>query len=396
MRQVNKHDKKTFEVLYKKMEGIKKELKHSHSLDILQAIIARYNLTIKDQDVILHTETDRKIQKQLNKITKRIDQLIFDAWYKQLETVKHELKHCNNVEQLDILVRHIDKINLDKNAALRYVTKNHSANNKILNLELALADRLLNKKKELGSKQEDWVQISESWISDTEAEDLNNPHGAYVMVDNHSSEQIVSIELQESPISTEGIDDSGSISKSVPISKISDSNISEPQIAVNAAEESYKIQLLTLQQQKERDIQLRAFDKVLKQLVSKRDEFHLNCPKDSKEDATKAYGAAYLLVNKLTGFSHVYKEGWMDLKTFKELTIKEIQQQRQGVLSKHRGCKELLANLLFAIGTLGMGYALAALYTQSFLPIRVNTDTANCLDDALKSVEFPDSGLTPM
>jgi hypothetical protein len=90
---------------------------------------------------------------------------------------------------------------------------------------------------------------------------------------------------------------------------------------------------------------------------------------------------------------HFYKEGMMDLKMFKEQATKEIQEQRQGVLNEHRGCKELLANLLLVIGTLGIGYALAALYTQRFLPIKLNTHNAECMDEALKSVERVESGL---
>lgn len=81
----------------------------------------------------------------------------------------------------------------------------------------------------------------------------------------------------------------------------------------------------------------------------------------------------------------------MPLNVFKAQTTQAIQRQRQGVLSEHRGCKELLANLLLAIGTLGIGYALAALYTQSFMPIKLNTQSVHCMEQALKSVEQCDS-----
>ena len=57
------------------------------------------------------------------------------------------------------------------------------------------------------------------------------------------------------------------------------------------------------------------------------------------------------------------------------------------MLSTHRGYKELFANLLLAISTLGVGYLAAALFTQRFNPIKLNTDTVNTLDKAQEKIE---------
>lgn len=405
MRQVSEQDKKVFEGRYKKLEGIKEELKHSHSLDILQAIIIRYNLvSVKSEEVIRYTIVDHKAGKKLNKIEGRIDQLIFDALYKELEKMKHELKYCNSLDQLDTLVQHHAKINTDTDAVLRHITKNPAAQAKILKLEKGIAEQLFNKKTKFSPKQEIPELISdESTSTDLGANDLNDPHGtdALVVENTRLSESIPHIEPEEPLIAVKYADNppihQDPVSAVSHVINTSNSNIiMEAKPPIKPVEDKTKTGFLTIEQKKERELQLGQFDKILKQLMGKRDEFHLNYPKESCDDVAKAYGAAYQLVKKLTGFSHSYKEGMMDLKMFKEQTTKEIQEQRKGVLKEHRGCKELLANLLLVIGTLGIGYALAALYTQRFLPIKLNTHTAECMDEALKSVELVESSLEPV
>lgn len=402
MRQVSEQDKKIFEGRYKKLEGIKEELKHSHSLDILQAIITRYNLVnVKSEEVIRYTTAEHKAGKKLNKIEGRIDQLIFDALYKELEKMKHELKHCNSLDQLDTLVHHHAKINTDTDAVLRHITKNPAAQAKILKLEKGIAEQLFNKKKEFSSKQETPELISEESTSTDSG--ANDQHGtdALVVENTRLSESIPHIEPEEPLIAVKHADNPPIHQDPVlavsPVINTSNSNIiMEAKPPIKPVEEKTKTGFLTIQQKKERELQLGQFDKILKQLMGKRDEFHLSYPKESCDDVTKAYGAAYQLVKKLTGFSHSYREGMMDLKMFKEQATKEIREQRKGVLNEHRGCKELLANLLLVIGTLGIGYALAALYTQRFLPIKLNTHTAECMDEALKSVDQVESGLEPV
>jgi hypothetical protein len=402
MRQVSEQDKKVYEGQYKKLEGIKEELKHSHSLDILQAIIIRYNLVnVKSEEVIRYTIADHKAGKKLNKIESRIDQLIFDALYKELEKMKHELRHCNSLDQLDTLVQHHAKINTDTDAVLRHITKNSAAQAKILKLEKGIAEQLFNKKKEFSPKQETTELISDESTSTDSGENDQCRADTLVVENTRLSDTIPHIEPEDPLIAVKYADNppihQDPVSAVSPVINTSNSNIiMEAKPPIKPVDEMTKTCLLTIQQKKERELQLGQFDKVLKQLVGKRDEFHLSYPKECCDDVTKAYGAAYQLVKKLTGFSHSYKEGIMDLKMFKEQATKEIREQRKGVLSEHRGCKELVANLLFAIGTLGVGYALAALYTQSFLPIKLNTHTVDCMDKTLKSVEQVERGLEPV
>ena len=126
--------------------------------------------------------------------------------------------------------------------------------------------------------------------------------------------------------------------------------------------------------------QLVQYLNLLKQLEIQRDNLHTRYPKDSSEDTTTAYGAACQLINILYGYAESYKHQDIDFKGFKQNSSRVIQSRRFGVLGEHRGIKELLTNLLFAFGTLGVGYAIAALFHNSLTPIKCNTRTVNLLE----------------
>ncbi len=396
MKQGSEHDKKAFDAQYKKLEGIKEELKHSHSLDILQGIITRYNsVYVASEEVIRHNKANQKALKKLSKLESRIDQLVFDALYKELETMKHELKHCTGLEQLDTLSQHHKKISTNEDSVFRHITKHSSAQEKILKLEKKIVDQLHGKKKEftgvhfeLSSDIPDTKNATDNSkpVEPEQQSEIND-----VLVDKVHAEAIDFVVQQTNVSSEQDVlisDDSVHLTPStidIPDTKKTGEEHN------TSIEDSANNQSVLLQQKKMRESQLAQFDKIVKKLASKRDDFHLRYPKDSCYDMTKAYGATYQLVKNLSGFSESYKEGIMPLNVFKAQTTQAIQRQRQGVLSEHRGCKELLANLLLAIGTLGIGYALAALYTQSFMPIKLNTQSVHCMEQALKSVEQCDS-----
>ncbi|CEG56143.1 hypothetical protein [Legionella fallonii] len=151
-----------------------------------------------------------------------------------------------------------------------------------------------------------------------------------------------------------------------------------------ATKEEHKEKALQLRNVREK--QLSEFTKYLNQLAAKRDKFHEEYPKDPPEHPHKIYGAMNLLVMSLEQSAESYKSGSIDLDQFKLETSQAIRDKRNGIISEHRGYKEILVNLLLAIGTLGIGYALAALFTQSFTPIKVNTDSANQLDETQEAV----------
>jgi hypothetical protein len=132
--------------------------------------------------------------------------------------------------------------------------------------------------------------------------------------------------------------------------------------------------------------QLNEYNKWIIQLETKRDELHTRYPKDSSDDMDTAYGAACQLVNILNGYAVSYINQDIDLKKFKEHSSRVINTKRNGVLGEHRGIKELLTNLLLAIATLGLGYAIAALFTQSLTPLKCKTKTVYLLDDTDKAL----------
>ncbi|BCA95431.1 hypothetical protein TUM19329_17920 [Legionella antarctica] len=159
----------------------------------------------------------------------------------------------------------------------------------------------------------------------------------------------------------------------------------EPKPGIASESDLEKLQFdkeMTLRERK-----ISQYTQLLKRLELKRDEFHTRYPEDSCDDVSKAYGAACQLVNILNGYAVSYKRQTIDLNQLKENSSRVIQSRRIGILGEHRGVKELLTNLLFAIGTLGIGYAFAALFTQSFTPIKCNTDTVDLLNETNKKLD---------
>jgi hypothetical protein len=146
----------------------------------------------------------------------------------------------------------------------------------------------------------------------------------------------------------------------------------------NAKEALLKEQAEQMKRLHER--QLSEFTNCLKLLEAKRDEFHVRYPQESSDDITKVYGVSCQLLKTLEQCAQSYINGLFDLNQFKTNATQAIRDKRNGILSEHRGFKEILVNFLLAIGTLGVGYAIAALFTHRLAPISINTDSINKLD----------------
>ncbi|MBL7479047.1 hypothetical protein [Legionella bononiensis] len=407
MPKVQNVDKNAFEVVCKKLEGIKDELKHSHSLDILKSIITRYDeVNLKSESIIRHTQADQKANKKFNRLTCRIDELIFNSMCKALEGMKHELKHCNSSDNLNTLIQHRSQINTNTDAVLRHITKNPAAQDKIIKLEIGIAEHLKRKKQEITlSEQKNNEKTDENSITErvnySEKSGLHTEHQLELSTTDKTQSDKKASETNDSAMKhiVSKILTRNKQSKTPKVTFNTESiiinesdssdhmNSTEHRDQTHSEDNSVNEPGLNFQQMKARELQLSQFDKLVKQLMIKRDEFHKRYPLELDDDVKKPYGAACQLVHKLTSYSQSYKDGMIDLKGFKDQATKELREQRKGVLSEHRGCKELMANILLALGTLGVGYVLAALFTQSFTPIKLNTSTVNQLDETLKAVE---------
>ncbi|KTD51204.1 hypothetical protein [Legionella quateirensis] len=407
MPKVHDVDKNAFEVVCKKLEGIKDELKHSHSLDILKSIIIRYDeVNLKSESITRHTQADQKADKKLNRLTYRIDELIFNSMCNALEAMKHELKHCNSSDNLNTLIQHRSQINTDTNAVLRHITKNPTAQDKIIKLEIGIADHLRRKKQEFSLSDEKSTQKTDEnsipeRVNHSGMSELNRDHQLELSNKDHTQSDKKASEANDSVVkhivtkifTRQKIKRTSSVSFNLDPVLIPEHVSPDPLDSTEHRDQEHSVdasvneQDLHFKQMKARELQLSQFDKLVNQLMNKRDEFHKRYPLDLDDDGKKPYGAACQLVHKLTSYSQSYKDGMIDLKGFKDQATKEIREQRKGVLSEHRGCKEVMANILLALGTLGVGYVLAALFTQSFTPIKLNTSTVNQLDETLKAVE---------
>ena len=102
--------------------------------------------------------------------------------------------------------------------------------------------------------------------------------------------------------------------------------------------------------------------------------------KDEDED-TPASEAANKLCDQITTCAAEFEYDMIDLETFKTRANSAILISHEE-LDKPRGycVKHILANLAFAVLTLGIGYLIAAAYKGTFFPISPKTDSASKVD----------------
>ena len=99
------------------------------------------------------------------------------------------------------------------------------------------------------------------------------------------------------------------------------------------------------------------------------------------EEVTPASTAANTLCDEITTCATEYECDMIDLDTFKKRAHMAILISHDE-LDKPRGycVKHILANLAFAVLTLGIGYLIAAAYKGTFFPISPKTDSASKVD----------------
>jgi len=120
-------------------------------------------------------------------------------------------------------------------------------------------------------------------------------------------------------------------------------------------------------------------------------------PRFDKLPEKTVYDVTNTLCQAIRKNSELYANNKMTIDQFRTTSLSAIGVARgidleTGVLSKHRGCKEILLNLAFAIVTLGIGYVAAALIRKSFLPFTVDTDSRKKLqsiDEQLTALTAP-------
>lgn len=132
--------------------------------------------------------------------------------------------------------------------------------------------------------------------------------------------------------------------------------------------------------------QLTKFYGMLEELRKKRADFEKRYPKDNPHDKNKPYCAINELITTLNSHAKSYEKLKTNLSEFKDASSKLINEKRKGILGQHRGCKEILSNLLLFIGTLGIGYLLAAAITRSLNPIKVNTNSVEKINATAETI----------
>jgi len=94
------------------------------------------------------------------------------------------------------------------------------------------------------------------------------------------------------------------------------------------------------------------------------------------------------LCKKMKGLTYKYETSQINKKTFQDESQQLIKNTYEnGSLQMHRGYKQILLNLAFAVLTLGIGYLIAAKIKQSFLPFNVKTDPITVKTDSIKKLD---------
>ena len=266
------------------------------------------------------------------------DKEMFNSLCKELSQIRKMLKQCTNLDDYNQIIQQYNQIEAKQELVKDYIKDHKSAKKTLLGLQskIAILMNILNLKYEI-EEQEYKYPGNDELISKAE---------------NQSDEASPHLKL----------------TKLKPVHM--------------TFEDQYNAKVVQVREQ-----QLSQYAEIITKLEAKRDEFHSRYPEDSIDDVSKAYGAATQLINILNGYAQSYKIQEIDLEQLKENSSRVIQEKRNGVLGEHRGFKELMSNLLLAIGTLGIGYAVAALFTQRLTPIKCNTDTTNILVETEKVLD---------
>ena len=100
-------------------------------------------------------------------------------------------------------------------------------------------------------------------------------------------------------------------------------------------------------------------------------------------NCTEAYNAVNTLVNRLSDLRDNFNDDKIDHKGLK-LGLSSAIKEARPELEKHRGYKEILANIALCILGLGLGYLAVCAYKGSFF--KFNTDSADKLNELETSV----------
>ncbi len=319
-----------------------------------------------------------------------------------LKDIKKALQDCDNAEHFHSIVTSYDSIDVRRSDVQEYLKVNPRSRSSLIELEKEIASLLIANRHIYGEKKPepevltspaDKKVVVETAPKDEESaksktETTTKPQGP---ITTEPLEPVATKPLNPvtteplEPIATTPLDPVTTEPLEPVTAKSQDPVIDKSQEPVNPTIEE-ELQQKASQLRTVRETQLTEFTRYLKQLAAKREQFHKDYPKDPPENPNKIYGAMSLLVQSLEQSAESYKSGAINLDRFKADTTQTIRDKRDGVISEHRGCKQILINLLLAISTLGVGYLLGALLTRSFTPIKVNTDSANQLDDTQEAV----------
>lgn len=364
-------------------------------------------------------------------------------WVKNgLKDIKKALQHCDNAEHFHSIVASYESIDVKRTEVQEYLKANHRSRASLIDLEKDIASLIMANRHIYGEKKPepevltrsvDKKIVVDTAPSNTEGKKPQTettitppvPETIQPPTSVMTQPSVPIVTTPPTPIITTPpvpvvitppvpvltpLPVSVVTTPSVPVittppvpvtTKSQELTITEPPVPITTKPQEpvttlpeEPVQTTVEEEQKQKTAQLRAvretqlteFTKYLKQLMAKRDQFHNDYPKDPPENPHKIYGAMNLLVQSLEQSAESYKSGVIDLDQFKSDTTQAIRDKRDGVISQHRGSKEILVNLLLAISTLGIGYLLAALFTRSFTPIKVNTDSVNQLDETKEAV----------
>ncbi len=150
---------------------------------------------------------------------------------------------------------------------------------------------------------------------------------------------------------------------------------------------SYETEIIGISEEQRNERQRRIdhtsrYAMALRFIIKKREDFGKKYVENQEYKYWSAYNAMCVLIKRLEGIQTCYELLELNLSEFKKQSEQEIQDSIDGELGQHRGMKEILVNLLFALATVGIGYAAAAFFKKSWTPIKCNTAASNCLMNA--------------
>ncbi|KTD44844.1 hypothetical protein [Legionella quateirensis] len=292
----------------------------------------------------------------------------FDKAKASLENTISNLKKCDSYDRLQTILKTIDKAKKITQSPYRLVGLSEYHTSELNRLKTTI-DSLVKEKSLAFPKPVQPVQTVE------------------VIVNEQVSAPVS--QVKDSP----PVIESSEHTDSIPVEETKKSSV-QPKVRRNKERDPVRMNELSNVL-----IQLEHLRDKIEELYKKSQQYELNRKDDKAELYHNTATAGRKVLEEIATICSAYAEKKIDLDTFKQQSTDYLKNDNQYVtqLKTHRGCKDIIANLLLALTGVGLlAIAAVSVYSGRLTMFNLtNTDSGNKVDALTDSLENVKSSVSP-